>query len=156
MLVELTSVFVAVVGLYAASQVRIPNLPPLDARLTLTGIFALLALLFLGGLSLFLSRGHPIELRSQWGGLGGSTGGWQISRPLLCLLAAVLFGGLAAVLNLPIQNPAGQKAVAAAESNPAPEGASKKGTAALSDAKPPAPTTEPNPSSPASVVAQKK
>lgn len=70
--------------------------------------------------------GHRIEVQSQWGGLGGGLGGWQISQLAgMVLLAAMLIGGsLGALVALR------GDAVIATEPKP------KGGTAPAPDAKP--------------------
>lgn len=40
-----------------------------------------------------LSGGAPIELRSEWSGLGGGVGGWQLSPVVGLLVLAIGFGG---------------------------------------------------------------
>jgi hypothetical protein len=41
-----------------------------------------------------LNKGSTIAVESQWGGFGGSTGGWKFSSALSYLLSALVFGAL--------------------------------------------------------------
>lgn len=73
------------------------------------------------------NEGYRIEVQSQWGGLGGGLGGWQISQLAgMVLLAAMLIGGtLGALVAL-----RGDAAISATEPKP------KGGTAPAPDGKP--------------------
>jgi hypothetical protein len=46
---------------------------------------------------LFLREKEPIEFVGNWGGFGGGSGGWSISRSLGLLILAALFGMLTAL-----------------------------------------------------------
>jgi hypothetical protein len=72
-------------------------------------------------------EGHRIEVQSQWGGLGGGLGGWQISQLAgMVLLAAMLIAGsLGALVAV-----RGNAAISATEPKP------KSGTAPAPDSKP--------------------
>jgi hypothetical protein len=123
-------------GLVAALVVwtgreRLPaRIPVFDAKLIVSVVLSLVALGFLGAFAVSVSRGDPIEVRSQWGGLGGAGGGWRISRPMVCLMAAAVFGGLTALTNLSIALPEAPKAIAGTEAKATPEDANK-GTSAV-------------------------
>jgi len=47
------------------------------------------------------SAREPVELRSNWGGLGGGLGGWRLSRPAVLLLLALALAGAAVAAALP-------------------------------------------------------
>ncbi len=122
---EVLATFVAALALWTGRE-RLPaRIPPFDAKLIVSLSLSLVAIGFLGAFAVSVSRGDPIEVRSQWGGLGGSGGGWRISRPMVCLMAAAVFGGLTALTNLSIAKPESSKAAAVAEAKAPPEEASK-------------------------------
>ena len=82
-----------------------PYLRSVDHRIMLVLILASIAAFFTALLFINIRNGHPIEIRSHWGGLGGGIGGWRISLPLICLLAAIGFGALAAIANMSGETP---------------------------------------------------
>lgn len=114
---------VAVLVVYAAVSFA-PQLPPVEMRSLLTGCLALLSLAFTFLLFLYAARdGQPMEIRAHWGGLGGGLGGWRVSMPLICLAAAISFGVMATVVNLPAQAPqsgTGEQKKTVAQSVPPP------------------------------------
>ncbi len=112
---------VAVLVVLAAVSLRL-QLPAIEMRVLLTGCLALLSLVFTFLLYLYAVRdGQPMEIRTHWGGLGGGLGGWRISMPLICLIAAISFGAMATAVNLPLlpsPNGAAEKKVAQSELPP--------------------------------------
>jgi hypothetical protein len=75
----------------------------------LLALFVSLTIVF--GLEAFrsLEHGDGFAVDSHWGGLGGGLGGWQVSRPLVFLIAALACAGLTFVVASPRLPPAGVK-----------------------------------------------
>lgn len=108
----------------------VPNLPRLDLKLVLTSFLGLLTVVFVGLLFLYIREGQAVELRSHWGGLGGSVAGWRLSMPLVCLVAALAFGALATIVNLrPLPGAADASATPAVQKPVVPAPAEQKGAA---------------------------
>lgn len=80
---------------------------------TAAGLLALvgsLALLFGGRFFSAVGDGDRPRIETNWGGLGGTMGGWSVSSSVVYLLAALFFGGLTVAVGL--------RAVASVEANP--------------------------------------
>jgi hypothetical protein len=60
----------------------------------LLALFVSLTVLFAFETFRSLEHGDGFAVDSQWGGLGGGLGGWQVSRPLMFLFAALACAGL--------------------------------------------------------------
>ena len=96
---RLTDAVVALV-VVTALIVLAPYVLKLDPKLLLTSFLGLLTAAFVVLLFLYIREGEAVELRSHWGGLGGSVAGWRISMPLVCLIAAFTFGSLDTIVNV--------------------------------------------------------
>jgi uncharacterized integral membrane protein len=48
-----------------------------------------------------IGEGQTIELQSQWGGLGGTIGGWRLSPATSLILLALVFAGAAVSVSMP-------------------------------------------------------
>jgi hypothetical protein len=105
----------------------------------LVGLFA--AATIIAGLEFreTLYSGLP-EVRSNWGGLGGGLGGWEMSRAAVLLLIVMIFAGaaVAAAVGAPPVPAAGQTAVGEGEKKASPASAKPPATT-----KPAAKTKEP-------------
>ncbi len=63
----------------------------------LLGLTAILGLLSLVSLLALISQiwrhdGEPFEVSGNWGGFGGGSAGWRMSRPMVSLLCTLFFG----------------------------------------------------------------
>jgi hypothetical protein len=60
----------------------------------LLALFVSLTIAFVFEAVRSLEQGDGFAIDSHWGGLGGGLGGWQVSRPLMFLISALVCAGL--------------------------------------------------------------
>jgi hypothetical protein len=121
----LIAVIVVPLTIWALCKIS-PPLPQADVRVIVTMVAGLLAVVFLWVMLWYVQKGEPIEVRSSWGGLGGAAGGWRVSAPMVCLVAAITFGTLAALVNMPaVPPPSDPKQTASDTAKDAPKDTAK-------------------------------
>jgi hypothetical protein len=74
-------------------QISVPAIPSTQNLLLALLVIAFFILVFALGRA--LARGESVMVESHWGGIGGGSGGWRVSTPLIYLLGLLILGAIA-------------------------------------------------------------